>query len=228
MQPALYRSLLSPDQLTCSTLVRAVIDATTGLAEPRRDGLVLQYPRSGRYRCNQLDVFMSDHPTKQLAVPSFGPLSMQSAKAMQWGIDMINLQYPRSGRYRCNSVAQNAALVKRCLQYPRSGRYRCNLDCWLDITATTALQYPRSGRYRCNHGSALCSSVVSCLQYPRSGRYRCNQPALHAPEPGAPHLQYPRSGRYRCNLPGEPRARRFSVLAVPSFGPLSMQPCCCC
>ena len=111
----------------CSTLVRAVIDATQP-ARPRHDhSLVLQYPRSGRYRCNiltlyQIQIQMStcstlvraviDATSKEdngltqawyLAVPSFGPLSMQRGYRRHRAGSPRRLQYPRSGRYRCNS-----------------------------------------------------------------------------------------------------------------------------
>ena len=62
---------------SCSTLVRAVIDATE-----KRDVVVM------------ILTF--------LAVPLFGPLSMQRDVPFPYGAHFLRLQYPCSGRYRCN------------------------------------------------------------------------------------------------------------------------------
>ena len=116
-----------PSASSCSTLVRAVIDATVSQLQAPASLYVLQYPRSGRYRCNQI-VYRRFSFLYSLAVPSFGPLSMQRIQICKILTASYDLQYPRSGRYRCNRAGMDRVeYLPLYLQYPRSGRYRCNV-----------------------------------------------------------------------------------------------------
>ena len=148
MTPRLYQP---PGRKTCSTLVRAVIDAT--LPDP------IQAP------CQN-----------GLAVPSFGPLSMQRRMPVISSAQIDHLQYPRSGRYRCNMVRFPLLSMVMVLQYPRSGRYRCN-------------KVPPGGVVV---PLAACSTLVRAV--------------------------------IDATAADDDRHDGRDGLAVPSFGPLSMQP----
>ena len=142
---------LPPPARACSTLVRAVIDAT----------------------CNALL-----HQMKQpgLAVPSFGPLSMQPRLSARWSLPRRALQYPRSGRYRCNCADVGMAeQVRTC--------------------------------------STLVRAVIDATLSP--GRYGVQGHYLAVPSFGPLSMQ-------RNSYAGDSNA---PALAVPSFGPLSMQLC---
>jgi len=87
----------------------------------------LQYPCSGRYRCN-----MALAAAIGIDIISCSTLvrAVIDATDMNKRIEKLEniLQYPCSGRYRCNAITESSVYdVELNLQYPCSGRYRCNL-----------------------------------------------------------------------------------------------------
>ncbi len=99
--------------MTCSTLRRVEPNVTWHLAALYILPNLLQYPQTGRTKCNHTDKYGQHHDH--------------------------NLQYPQTGRTKCNTLGDGElALRISDLQYPQTGRTKCNFRIFATIRNSMA------------------------------------------------------------------------------------------